>query len=392
MPAPMVDGLPSKAHSPVPDPQMLFMSYKGEGVHETNFHPLPAFEFVETVEEEAVDWLLEGYLAKGSLVLWVAKPKTGKTTIIYQAARAVAQARIFLGRETSKGGVLILAVEEHPRDVKLRLQDLGCDSATNLFIHCQASDPTPEFFHHLKAFITAHHISLVVIDTLASFWKLNDENDASAMTQAVKPLLQLAHECNICTLLVHHSRKAEGAYGDEIRGSSALFGLVDVAVMMRNSEVETQRKLVARSRYPETPTELIVELRDGEYVSLGDPDEVGRKARLEKMRVALSDTPEEAAVIIKRAGLKHRAGQRLLKWLTDHEEAIRTGSGRKGSPYLYAKPNAIHAPPLSYKTRNELESPDSIHAGGTGGCMKDKQENAHPEPNSSIEEELPLDV
>jgi hypothetical protein len=368
------------------------MSYKGEGVHETNFRPLPAFEFVETVEEEAVDWLLEGYLAKGSLVLWVAKPKTGKTTIIYQTARAVAQARIFLGRETSKGGVLILAVEEHPRDIKLRLQDLGCENLDNLFIHCRSTDPTPEFFHHLKAFIMEHHISLVVIDTLASFWRLNDENDAAAMTQAVTPLMQLARESNACVLLIHHSRKAEGAYGDEIRGSSALFGLVDIAVMMRNTEVETQRKLIARSRYPETPTELIVELREGEYVSLGDPDEVNRKARLEKMRVALSDTPEEAAVIIKRAGLKHRAGQRLLKWLTDHEEAIRTGSGRKGSPYLYAKPNAMHAGSPPYSARIESETPDSIPAGGTGGCMNEKPEIDHQEVHSPMEEELPLDV
>ena len=161
----------------------------------------------------------------------------------------------FLGRETQQGVVLILAIEEHPRDIKLRLRDLGCENATNIYIHCLPTNPTAEFFHHLNAFVKEKGIALVVIDTLASFWKLKDENDAAAMTQAVKPLLYLARESGACVLMIHHSRKSEGAYGDEIRGSSALFGLVDVAVMMRNAEVETQRKLVARSRYPETPTD-----------------------------------------------------------------------------------------------------------------------------------------
>ena len=131
--------------------------------------------------------------------------------------------------------------------------------------------------------------------------------------------------------------------GDEIRGSSALFALVDVAVMMRGREVDNQRKLVARSRYPETPSELIVELRDGEYVSLGDPDEVSRKAKVEKMRAALPETPEPASTIIKRAGLKNRAGQRHLKWLSEQGEAEKTGTGKKGDPFLYSLPKVIHA-------------------------------------------------
>lgn len=368
----------------------LFMSYKEGGVHETNFRPPTALEFVESIKEESVDYILEGYLARGAVVLWVAKPKMGKSTIIYQAGRAIAAGRMFLGRETEKGAVLILAPEEHPRDIKLRLKDLGCENSTDIFIHCQPTDPTPDFFNQLTQFITENSVTLVIVDTLASFWELKDENDASAMTKAVKPLLQLARESGACVLMIHHSRKAEGAYGDEIRGSSALFGLVDVAVMMRNTEVENQRKLIARSRYPDTPAELVVELRDGEYVSLGDPDEVGRKARLEKMRSALSPIPEEAAAIIKRAGLKNRAGQRLLKWLTEHDEAERTGSGKKGSPYLYCVKNTIHAGSPSYMTRNEYptdgKAPDSFHAGGTGGCMN--QQDAF----SQNQEEEALDV
>jgi hypothetical protein len=56
------------------------------------------------------------------------------------------------------------------------------------------------------------------------------------MTKAVKPLLQLARDSGACVLLIHHARKSEGQYGDEIRGSGALFALVDVAIVMKRHE------------------------------------------------------------------------------------------------------------------------------------------------------------
>ena len=49
----------------IQNPEMRFMSYREGGAHETNFHPLTALEFVESIEEESVDWILEGYFAKG---------------------------------------------------------------------------------------------------------------------------------------------------------------------------------------------------------------------------------------------------------------------------------------------------------------------------------------
>ena len=138
---------------------------------------------------------------------------------------------------------------------------------------------------------------------------VGSENDAGAMTKAVKPLLDLARESDACVLLIHHSRKSDGAYGDEIRGSTALFGLADVAVVMKRHEVENQRKLCAMSRYPETPTELVVELREDKYVSLGDPKDLDKKARYQKMKEALSDSPEEGLY-----GRQRSSVRRIQRW------------------------------------------------------------------------------
>lgn len=302
--------------------------------HETNFHPLAASAFLAE-PEEMVDWVHEDYCPAGGVVILAGKPKEGKTTLAYELVVKVSKGEPFLGRTTTQGGVLILALEEHRRDVRLRLSGLGMKPTDPVFVHVGPLTPSRHVLTSLRAFIVEHKITFLLVDTLAAFWSVEDENDAAAVTKAVKPLLALARESKACVMLIHHARKSDGQYGDEIRGSGALFALADVALILKRHEVENQRKLVGISRYPETPPELIIELRDAGYVALGDPSLVNKAARKAKLKAALGPVAEEAAMIIKRAGLSLRDGQRLLAALTSSGDAVREGMGRKGSPFTY---------------------------------------------------------
>lgn len=322
-------------------------AYKDAPLQERAFRPVTAFDFLAEGNEEPVEWLFEDYLRPGALALLAGKPKEGKTTFAYELAWHLVQGQPFLGRTTKGGGVLILALEEHPREVRLRLQALGATTPPNLFIHCGFLDPSPTTLEAIKQFIVTNKISLVLVDTLAAFWRITDENDAAALTKAIKPLLALARESGACILLIHHARKAEGAYGDEIRGSGALFALADIGLILKRQEIYSQRILYGVSRYPETPPELVIELREAGYVALGDPSAVNKQARRNKLLVALGDELEDAGTIIKRAGVSFRDGYRLLASLTETGEAYREGKGRKGDPYRYRK-NALscNPPPL----------------------------------------------
>jgi RecA-family ATPase len=101
---------------------------------------------------------------------------------------------------------------------------------------CRSSKPiTPTVLASILSFLKEHDVKLVLADTLAAFWRIENENDAAEMTKVVKPLLQLARESGACVLLNYHARKSEGSYGDEIRGSGALFALVDVAILMKRT-------------------------------------------------------------------------------------------------------------------------------------------------------------
>ena len=310
---------------------------------------------------EPTEWILEDYLATGSLALLAGKPKEGKSTFIFELCVKLAQGQPFLGRTTLKGGVLVLAVEEHRRDVKMRLQNLGAEGLDGLYIHVGALSPSPTFFAELLTFIRDHTIRLVIVDTLAAFWSVENENDASAITRAVKPLLQLARESDACVLLIHHARKSEGSHGDEIRGSGALFGLVDVALVMKRHSVENQRLLQAQSRFPETPSELVLELREAGYVALGDPASVGKAAKKQQLIQALPDEWEKADIITKRAGLARRVGYRLLDLLVEDGTALREGQGKKSDPYRFKK-NSICAPPPFLGVTRNTNTTDSVCA------------------------------
>jgi len=354
-------------------------AHKSNPSHESNFHPVSADQLLSEPPEE-IDWVLEDYFPVGGLGLLAAKPKEGKTTIGYELAVKVALGLPFLGRQTRQGAVLILALEEHGREVRMRLRNLGAGELDGLFVHVGPLEPTATILDSVRTFAQEHGVRLILIDTLSAFWKIENENDAAEMTKAVKPLQTLARESGACVLLIHHARKSEGKHGDEIRGSGALFAAVDVALILKRHEVKTQRLLQAQSRYPETPSELVVELRESGYVALGDPASVGKATRLSKLTATLSEQWEQAEMIVKRAGLSTREGYRLLNILVEKGKVLRDGKGRKGSPYLF-KRNSTHAGGHSLGQESNCTKPDSFHATPPSPCTK---ENQTPESEEEI--------
>lgn len=301
--------------------------------------PLPVVTAASLLEMEEVDpgmeWIWDEMIALGAFIGFIAKPKVGKTTMIYELAVKIALGLPFLGRATRRSAVLVLALEEHHREVKRRLRSLGAENLDNLHLMIGSLDASDGTFAQLKRTVAERSISLIIVDTLNSFWSVDDENDAAQVTRASKPLLDLARSTNAAIVAIHHARKSEGEFGDEIRGSGALFSLLDAAFILKRHETDTQRKLSAISRWSETPPELILELRDHGYECLGDASTAGRRARLEKLASALTAGHQTAKELAMRACVPLRSAHRLIDDLWRSGRAIRLGSGRKGDPFTF---------------------------------------------------------
>ena len=306
---------------------------------ESNFHPVTAAALLAETPEPMV-WIWESYLPKGALVLLVAYMKVGKSTLAYPLALAVAQGRPFLGYATTQTPVLLLAVEEHPRDVRQRLERFGLrkDDA----VHVHRGRLTPSDRVDIERYIREHGIGLVLLDTLSRYWQIKDENDNAQVMERISPFIDLAHETGATIVLVHHESKAGGAGGRGIRGGSALLAAVDQALMLekRKGHAQARRRILrAIGRYDETPDELVIELADGEYRRVGTLVEASRGADTETVLAALSDAPCRPETIATTTGLSLRRVRAALAALGgDPAKVRRQGTGRRGNPFTYCRP------------------------------------------------------
>jgi len=195
--------------------------------------------------------------------------KVGKSTFIYALSIAVARGTSFLRYPTAQGAVLIVALEEHPRDVRRRLEQFGMRADDPIYVATGPLINAPETIEAMESFIAETGIVLVIVDTLTQFWAVADENSNAEVIREVSPILELARRTNATIVLVHHERKSGGDDGRGIRGGSALFGLVDQALLLdrRHGGDESHRVLRTLGRYFETPREVVVALEDHEYLA-----------------------------------------------------------------------------------------------------------------------------
>ncbi len=297
-----------------------------------------AREFVAEQPED-VEWLWEGYVAPGNVTVISARPKGGKTTLVFHLLAALMGGRDFLGKATRQGKVLVMS-EEPSNLIRRRLANLGLTSDDLLI--AKRSDVTgwDDALALVQDAIEYDRLDLLVIDVLAAFWGIDDENGAGKVMAALQPLLKLAQKAEMAVLLLHHLRKSPGAEGTASRGSSALAGSADILVEIhRDEHAARRRKLTAYSRYEETPRDVLVELGDEGYRLLGKSADVKKVAVKLRAVAAMPGGPPGKTQAEIREDMEPSPSPGMLsealKEAEDEGSAKRSGAGRKGDPYRY---------------------------------------------------------
>ncbi|OGY23839.1 MAG: hypothetical protein A2172_05395 [Candidatus Woykebacteria bacterium RBG_13_40_15] len=233
-----------------------------------------------------IDWIWEGFIAKGHITLLSALWKSGKTTLVAELLKAIQEAKPLAGQTTKK--VRTLIVTEESKNMWYRRKE-DHDLTLDIWIV-----PRPvnrrlsyiewvKFINEVLDFAKNEGIELVVLDTISTFWSVTNENDASDVGAALLPLTSVTEE-GMGVLMVHHFRKSGGEEGTAARGSGALGSYVDILVdfsrMDKEDPKSTKRVIKTYSRFDETPIEVVLEYLNDEYVTLGTIKEVRREAKL----------------------------------------------------------------------------------------------------------------
>lgn len=199
-----------------------------------HFNPLDL-----TIEPGPVDWLVEGLIAKGDVVMLLGEPNSGKSMIAQSIASAVVRQDEVLWQTylMHPGTAKVIYVdEENPTDVVYRrLKAFGVagyeDRIRYLFHQNVRLDRNADCLYDECA---AFKPDLLVLDSLVRLHS-KDENSSSDMAvlynDAIKPI---ARELGVAVLLLHHSSKTDSTSSYKRgRGSGELTASPDVGLDIR---------------------------------------------------------------------------------------------------------------------------------------------------------------
>jgi hypothetical protein len=290
----------------------------------------------EPIEETR--WLVDQLLPAGGLSILCAKPKVGKSTLARQLAVAVSRGDRFLGRATHSGGVIYLAFEEKKSEVLEHFKQMGITNEdTSIQVHFGTAPA--DAIEELRRLVDSSRPALVIVDTLFRMARVKDANDYAQVTAALEPLLGLARESGAHVLCVHHAGKNDRAGADGTLGSTAIFGSVDTALTLRRGE--RYRTIETQQRYGPDMEPTVLGFDPGtKTVSLGSSRADAEEHRLRNEIVSFFErapgSATEADVLAAIAGDTGTKRRVLRDWKTFH----RSGSGKKGDPFLYQLPRA----------------------------------------------------
>lgn len=336
-----------------------------------NFSPLPDAEVVTTVTgiykryadnkvsiptkltslkdlldepEEILPWVVKDMLPFGGSSIITAKPKVGKSTIVRQGMLNVARGELFLNRETIAGSIIYLALEEKRSEIRRHFRDMGATGKESIFISTSIGKEEP--ISTLRKMIEEVNAIWVIIDPLFKFINVKDGNAYSEMSKAIEPIHAVARDLNVHVTMIHHSTKGDRPGGDGILGSSAIFGGIDTAIILKNND--GKRTIYTIQRYGvDIPESVLVFDKTTRVTSLGASQAATVAVSLEQKIIgflSIQNQPISENAINENIGGDGVGRSSALRNLVASGTIVRTGAGKKGNPFLYAIKKETVAP------------------------------------------------
>lgn len=185
---------------------------------------------------EPVDWLVEDFLARGTITMVAGEAGAGKSAMTQHLAVTMANAAAAAldeddcaGLTVRAGKVLIVDAENGANLVRGRLQAAGLTVAGAK--HCQvrlADDfDIATGLAQCRALLAAERPDMVILDSFTSLWS-GSISSVTAVKKVIRSLRSLATEYGCGMLLVSHTVKTGKTY----RGSGVLGQSIDGAIFL----------------------------------------------------------------------------------------------------------------------------------------------------------------
>lgn len=231
-----------------------------------------------TAQEKNIEWMVWPFAAVGLASILDALPKLGKTVFLLHGIRASREHRHFLNFPTKPMRVIYVS-EQSRASLAMQAREVGFtgDEPINELRWITREDWSryvyTDFLLKLeKEILEPGQYNCLVIDTLHTVARMEDERDASEVNRLGNLTIDIATRNQLALALGRHDRKSGGDIGISGRSSIQLSGLVDVILhLVRVPGKATQRKLELLGRVPNLPNEQLTDLVNGVYLNWGEP-------------------------------------------------------------------------------------------------------------------------
>lgn len=211
------------------------------------------------INPEPINWLWNGWLAKGKIHVFAGSAGTGKTTIAMALAATVSSGGRFPDGSTSPiGNVLIWSGEDDPNDTlvprlmanKANLDRIFFIKDTSKDFEKRSFDPSQDMTNLEDSVWKVSDIALLIIDPIVSAVNGNGHNNVD-VRKSLQPIVDFGQKINCAILGITHFSK-----GTEVRNplervtGSLAFGAVARVVIAtaKIQEGDDIKRIVCRAK------------------------------------------------------------------------------------------------------------------------------------------------
>jgi hypothetical protein len=292
-------------------------------------------EYLAAMKERSEKKALWGsVLRKGETSLLLGRAYAGKSTFACALARALTLGVRLMGRECPKTRVGYMALERNGSTVAKLFEKWGL--ADIQFLDEAPVMPMNELAEFLRAQIEQHGLEVVIVDHLQNLMQINDGNDYAGVSNALEPFQHIAKNTGCHLILLHHQPKTRREGEIDCMGSEAYRAAADVLIEASQSDQRHYIRAHVRAGEDLPRTLVTVSLDTGEVRAIE-----AIQAEIESAETnitAFLETQAEAAtadVIRPAVQLKAKVVSDALKTGVEDGAFVRTGTGKRGDPYLY---------------------------------------------------------
>ena len=289
-----------------------------------------------------IEYTVDGLFPVGLAVL-AGSAKIGKSWMLLQLAQAVAAGTPFLGKQTRRGRVLYLALEDTEARIqrRLRLQGATPSELENVMIVTQFDGTYDEFCEGVAEWAAEEHAvpaALVLVDTLGRVMRGRDGNtdEYRHTVHELGRLQRVAFDYDLSIVGAHHKRKSHqnGGGGDpfeEMMGSTGIGATADASILLDRKRLSSDGTIQTMSRDAE---EQLIDVAFDKTSFLwvpraADPSALlGVKGRAADVVNAIGDKVVTAKDLRRKLGME---GNQLSDLITDGERTgvfKREGNGK----------------------------------------------------------------